>query len=109
MAPTGGVVGVAGPVVPGGGAAVALGAGVVMLGRGVGNVGSTGPAPGAATGLPSMVEVQPSINAGLASTGTSSSEPPARLRRTFCDNCTRRSRKFSDPALRVRKKRRKLL
>jgi hypothetical protein len=97
MAPAG-AVGL--PGVDGGpGAGLVLGVdgdGMLVLGRGVGKVGSVGPVPGVATGLPSMIELQPETNAGLASRGTSSSEPPARLRHAFRDNRTRRSRKVSN-------------
>jgi hypothetical protein len=95
MAPAGavglaGVVGEAGPglvlVVDGGG-------GIVLLGCGVGNVVSVGPVPGVATGLPSMMELQPETNMGPASTAESSSEPPAKPHRAFCDNRTRYSPK----------------
>jgi hypothetical protein len=87
MAPAG-AVGLPGAV---GVTGAALGAGVEVVGRGVGKVGSTGPAPGAAIGLPSMTDEQPSISSGLASTGDSSRDPPARLHRALCDNRTRRS------------------
>ena len=73
MAPAG-VVGVAG-VVGRPGAGLAVGAGDDVVGLGVGKVGSTGPAPGAATGLPAMVEEQPSISTGLTSTGDEQQRP----------------------------------
>ncbi|BBZ46146.1 hypothetical protein MPRM_34270 [Mycobacterium parmense] len=58
-------------------------------GRGVGNVGSVGPpAPGDATGLPSMLELQPDTGMALTSTGDSSNDPPAMPHRAFCDNRT---------------------
>ena len=97
MAPAGavGLAGVDGPTGPGL-VLVVDGAGTVVPGRGVGKVGSVGPVPGVATGLPSMRELQPEINVGPARTAESSSEPPASLRRAFCDNCTRRSPKVSD-------------
>src|SRR6516165_9805310 len=69
------------------------GAGTVVPGRGVGKVGSVGPVPGVATGLPSMRELQPEVNVGPASRAASSSEPPATARRAFCDSRTRNSRK----------------
>lgn len=62
MAPAGavgltGVVGSVGAVVPGG----------AVVGLGVGKVGSVGPDPGEATGLPSMVVLQPATSAVAAS------------------------------------------
>lgn len=92
MAPAG-AVGLAGVV---GWAEVVLGAGgavVAVVGLGVGKVGSVGPAPGAATGRPSTLELQPETGMALTSTGESSSEPPARLHRALCDNRTRYSRR----------------
>jgi hypothetical protein len=71
-----------------------VGAGVAVLGLGVGKVGSVGPAPGEATGRPSMLELQPETGMALTSRGESSSDPPARPHRAFCDNRTRNSRKF---------------
>ena len=70
-----------------------LGAGVDVLGLGVGNVGSVGPAPGAATGLPSMLELQPETGVALTKTGESRNDPAVRPHRAFCDNRTRHSRK----------------
>src|SRR5208337_2206765 len=106
MAPAG-AVGLAGVV----GAAevadvgVGVGGGVVaVLGRGVGTVGSVGPAPGDAIGLPSMLELQPETGMALTSTGESSSDPPARPHRAFCDNRTRNSRKCQISGLRLRRK-----
>jgi hypothetical protein len=72
---------------PGAGAAVADG-GVDL---GVGKDGSVGPAPGEATGRPPMTELQPETSSEPAIRATSSSEPPARLRRAFFENRTRRS------------------
>jgi hypothetical protein len=94
MAPAG-VVGLAGVV---GGAGIGLvvvdGGDGAGLDLGVGKEGSVGPVPGVATGLPSMMELQPEINTGLARRAASSSEPPARPHRAFCDNRTRRSPKM---------------
>jgi hypothetical protein len=59
--------------------------------RGVGKDGSVGPAPGMATGLPSMMLLQPESRTAPAS---NSDEPPARPRRVFCDNRTRYSPKI---------------
>src|ERR1700741_1917494 len=105
MAPAG-AVGLAGVD---GGAVVVDGDGGELLGRGVGKVGSVGPVPGVATGFPSMMELQPETNPRPASSTESSSEPPARLRRAFCDNCTRRSRKSQISGLRLRMRQRKSL
>src|ERR1700758_2727275 len=93
MAPAGavGLPGVDGGVGPG--LLVVEGAdGLGVLGCGLGNVGSVGPVPGVATGLPSMAGPQPQASMGPASTAASSSERPARLRRAICDNRTRNSR-----------------
>src|ERR1700741_783656 len=94
MAPAG-AVGLAGGV---GGAGTGLvlvvdGGGIVVLGCGVGKVGSVGPVPGVATGLPSIKELQAENRAGAASRAESNSEPPARPRLAFCDSCTRCSPK----------------
>lgn len=94
MAPAG-AVGLAG-VVGRPGAGLAVGPGGEAVGRGVGNVGSTGPAPGAATGLPAMVVEHASISAGLTNTGAISRDPPARLHRALCENRTRHSRSSPD-------------
>src|ERR1700739_585966 len=94
MAPAGavGLPGVDGPTGPGAGLVVD-GRGMVLLGRGVGKVGSVGPAPGVATGLPSMRELQPEANMRPATRAASSSAPPATPRRAFCETRTRNSRK----------------
>lgn len=80
MAPAGavgltGVVGSVGAVVPGG----------AVVGLGVGKVGSVGPDPGEATGLPSMVVLQPATSAVAASR--------AAIPRAMSDSRTRYSRK----------------
>ena len=98
MAPAG-AVGVAGVV---GAAGVVLGAGDDVAGWGVGKVGSTGPAPGEATGLPSMLELQPETGIALTSTGESSSDPLTRPHRAFCDNRTRYSREAELSGVRLR-------
>jgi hypothetical protein len=90
MAPAG-AVGLAGVVGLVGGAELVVGAGSDVLGLGVGKVGSVGPAPGAAIGLPSMLELQPETGIALTSRGENSSDPPARPHRAFCDNRTRYS------------------
>jgi hypothetical protein len=90
MAPAGAVGWAGGVGRPGAG--LAVGAGDEGVGLGVGYVGSTGPAPGAATGLPAMVDEQASISMGLTSTGATSRDPPARLHRALCENRTRHSR-----------------
>lgn len=93
MAPAG-AVGLPGAVGGVDGTLGAGGAGVAMEGLGVGNVGSVGPAPGEATGLPSMLELQPDTGMALTSTGESRSDPPARPHRAFRDNRTRNSQVF---------------
>src|SRR5271168_4690680 len=92
MAPAG-AVGLAGAGV---GLLPVVGGDNVGLCLGVGKLGSVGPAPGAATGLPSMVEPQPETNTEPASKPASTSEPPARLRRAFSNNRTRCSPKISE-------------
>jgi len=92
MAPAG-VVGLAGVVGEAGTGLVVVGGDGLGLDLVVGKVGSVGPVPRVATGLPSMMELQPETNTGLASRAASTSEPHARPRRAFCDNRTRRSRK----------------
>ena len=68
MAPAG-AVGLAGEV---DGPGLAVGAGSVVegmgLSRGVGKEGSVGPVPGRATGLPSMIVLQPATSRAQAST-----------------------------------------
>src|ERR1700761_5883705 len=86
----------AGDVGPGGaavGPGPAVGGDRVGACLGVGKLGSVGPAPGAAIGLPSMVEPQPGTNTEPALKPTSASEPLARPRRAFIDNRTRCSPK----------------
>ena len=99
-----GAVGLAGVV---GAAEVVVGAGGVVgavVGLGVGKVGSTGPAQGEATGLPSMLELQPETGIALTSTGESSSDPPARPHRALCDNRTRDSRESQISGHRLRRR-----
>lgn len=60
---------------------------------GVGKLGSDGPAPGPATGLPSMVEPQPETNKELARMAANISQPPVKPRRALRDDRTRCSRK----------------
>jgi hypothetical protein len=84
-------VGLAG-VVGGAGLGLAVVGGVEGgVNRGVGNDGSVGPAPGMATGLPSMMLLHPESETAPAS---NSDETPARPRRAFCDNRTRYSPKI---------------
>ena len=64
--------------------------GAGLAGRGAG--GSV--VPGVATGLPSMVVLQPASSMPPASTAASSGGPPVRPRIVLCDNRTRYSRKF---------------
>src|ERR1700739_2457882 len=68
-------------VVGGGGLGLVVGggaAGLGVLGCGVGNVGSVGPVPGVATGLPSMTGAQPEASTGPAHPGPRTRRPPAR-------------------------------
>lgn len=111
MAPAG-AVGLAGVVGLVGGAGLVVGAGADVLGLGVGkvgSVGSVGPAPGAAIGLPSMLELQPETGIALTSRGENSSDPPARPHRAFCDNRTRYSRKSEMSGVRLRMRWHRLL
>src|SRR5437868_1266308 len=89
MAPAGGV------WLPGVGPVGVVGEDGGGLDVAVGKEGSVGPVPGVAIGLPSMTELQPGTNSRLASRATSSSEPPARLRRAFRENPTRYSPRIS--------------
>jgi len=57
------------------------------LGLGVGKLGSVGPAPGPAIGLPSTTELHEAVSAMLASNA-----PLARRRRAPCDNAVTRTR-----------------
>src|ERR1700758_5201694 len=109
IAPAGavGLPGVDGGVGPGLVLVVEGADGLVVLGCGVGNVGSVGPVPGVATGLPSMTEPQPEASMGPASTAASSSEPPARLRRPICDDRTRNSRECEICRSQITQERRK--
>src|SRR6185437_4422135 len=105
MAPAGvvGFTGAADGPGPGAGAAVADGG----VDRGVGKDGSVGPAPGDATGRPPIMELQPETSSVPASMATSSSEPPARVRRAFSENRTRRSQTIPLAAPRLRTEKRK--
>jgi hypothetical protein len=83
MAPAG-AVGLAGAV---GGDIPVVGMGVCL---GVGKDGSVGPVPGVATGLPSMMLLQPATSATPTSMAASGGDQPAKPR-AFCDNRTRYS------------------
>lgn len=93
MAPAG-AVGVGGVAEPVGGE---------VLGLGVGKVGSVGPDPGAAIGLPSMVVLHPATSAVVASRPASSAIPLDRPRCAIRDNRTRYSREFKIVELRLRR------
>src|ERR1700761_2685313 len=68
-------------IAPAGGAAACGGAGRDGAGDGIdglalGIVGSAGPAPGEATGVPSVCELHPAANAALSIRAASRSRPP---------------------------------
>lgn len=102
MAPAG-AVGLAGVV---DGAGLVVGGDIVVVGTGVslgvGKEGSVGPVPGVATGLPSVMLLQPAASAALTSRAASGGVQPAKPRRAFCDNRTRYSPNLRYQGVRLR-------